>query len=479
MLKRILLLLPLLALHAMSADAARDSARPNIVLYVIDTLRADHVSALGYGRETTPHIDRWSKQGALFTHAWSTSPWTKPSMVSVFTSLHVPTHRAAQHGQGIPDTVATLVTLLEDAGYNTYGATDNPFTGKDSNLHRGYDLFMERTRVQDEYPGMASSAAINTIAFEWLKRKTRPPFFLYLHTMDPHMPYEPPPPHHRQWADPAEDAEFKQWYGALARVRPFGGGMLARPQDCLSLGIPQDVLTRRMIDRYDGEIAHNDARFNELMVHLKEKGLLDNTIVAILSDHGEAFFEHGWTAHGATVHEEQTRSLFALIAPGRVPEGLRIDSPVSLIDLLPTILGLCELTVPGNVQGRDLAPLIAGEESDREAVYSVKTPFGDHTLDMPELENLSVARIEAEWKTILTLGGPDGEDRIELYNRAGDPRDATNAAARHPDVAEEQASRIREWLRKQEAAAETIAAPGRRKPDKALTEQMRKLGYVR
>src|SRR5579884_1767287 len=150
------------------------------------------------------------------------------------------------------------------------------------------------------------SAALNRLLLPWLEKHHDAPFFLYAHSTDPHAPYDPPAPYNALFANPAQNAAFQRNYMGLHTNNSYGGGAVVNPELVRRDGIDPNTFIREAIDRYDGEIAHNDHQLQLLFAELKRLGVLANTIVIILSDHGEEFFDHGWTAHGHTVYQELT-----------------------------------------------------------------------------------------------------------------------------------------------------------------------------
>ena len=189
-------------------------SRPNILIYVVCTLRPDHMSLYGYGRDTTPFLKKLGASAVVFDAAHAQAPWTKPSVASLMTSLHAPAHGLVNDADTIPKGAATLAEQLRAAGYVTASIVANPFAGRTSGLDRGFDYMMEYPVVQrnrtDAVDRGTDSAAINRSILPWIERHRDEPFFLYVQSTDPHAPYRPPADEEARFANAAETAAFNQ-----------------------------------------------------------------------------------------------------------------------------------------------------------------------------------------------------------------------------------------------------------------------------
>ncbi|MGD0578997.1 MAG: sulfatase, partial [Bryobacteraceae bacterium] len=282
--------------------------RPNVLLYVVCTLRPDHTSLYGYSRETTPFLKQLGASSVVFDDAVAQASWTKASVPSILTSLQAYTHGLVDEADTIPRGAITLAEQLRAAGYVTASIVANPFAGRASGLDRGFDYVMEYPVVQrqrtDAVDRGTDSAAINRAILPWLELHRDEPLFLFVLSTDPHAPYRPPAEFEKQFTNPAETEQFNKDYAKLRDIRAYGGGATVTRAEIRAQGIDPEAFTRRAVERYDGEIAHNDHSIGLLLGKYKELGLLDNTLVVFASDHGEEFWEHGLGAHGHSLYAE-------------------------------------------------------------------------------------------------------------------------------------------------------------------------------
>ena len=379
--------------------------RPNVLIYMIDTLRADHSSAYGYARDTTPYLKKLGSQGFVFEDCQVQAPWTKPSVASLLTSLYSFTHGIINDYDTIPKGAATLAEQLRAAGYVTAGIVANPFAGRISGLQRGFDYLSEWAVIQrnrnDKEDRGTDSAAINKIAFPWLEQHRDEPFFLYAHTTDPHAPYRPPAGFEEKFANPADTPEFDRDYKKLRAQGQYGGGTVISPAGCKRSGVNPDRFIHRAIDRYDGEILHNDWSLEQLIGKLKQLGILDNTLIVVVSDHGEEFWEHGWTAHGQSLYQELTHGVFVMWNPKLIPTPRRITDPVQLIDVMPTILDLVGIKIPDLVEGQSLAAFAKGQPFQRRGPVMTSRYASPHAHGfVPENGTNTVALLDGNWKLL-------------------------------------------------------------------------------
>jgi arylsulfatase A-like enzyme len=298
--------------------------RPNVVLYVIDCLRADHVGAYGYARRTTPRLDALAREGVLFEDVTACAAWTKPSTACLFTSRPATEHGAQTVDDRLDEAHVTLAEAFGAAGYSTAAFVDNPFVSSRSfGLAQGFDRVAQVARA-------ARGANINDLEAEavhltrradgWLRRHSDERFFAYVHSLDLHAAY---------------------------RWRPGFSGRFARRE------------TATELDLYDGELAANDAQLGALADLLRGRGLLGRTVLAVTADHGEEFGEHGTTRHGASLFQTLLRVPLVVLAPGG-PRGLRVPAPVGNVDVAPTLLDLSGVPRPPAFSGLSLRPLMSG-----------------------------------------------------------------------------------------------------------------------
>jgi len=460
--------------------------RPNVLVYMIDTLRADHASLYGYGRDTTPFLKKLGAAGVVFDDCQAQATWTKPSTASLMTSLYSYTHGIFHDYDTIPKGAITLAEQLRKAGYVTAEITASPWAGKITGLQRGFDYDMEFPVVQrrrtDATDRGTDSEALNKVLFSWLDQHRDEPFFLYAHATDPHAPYRPPLGFEEKFANPAETAEFNRDYARLRDKGQYGGGTVVSRDGCERNGIDPDKFIRRAIDRYDGEILHNDKSLELLVGKLKQLGILENTLVVVVSDHGEEFWEHGWTAHGQSLYQELAHSVFLMWNPKLLPTPRRVTEPVQLIDVMPTILDLLELKIPDVVQGQSLLPLAKGRPFRRHnPVMSSRLANAQAKPDGPVPENRinTFAVIEPNWKLIYREKGREvGLNRVELYDRRADRGEAKNLASGHPDEVERMMTELGKWLDAQKQIRVVLGKGERSTLDERTLDQLRSLGYI-
>ena len=352
-----LLLTALLAcLLAATVSCSKGNGR-NVIVFMVDTLRADHLGYHGYERATSPNLDRFAARAAAFRANFSQSSRTGPSVASLFTGLHVRSHGVLNpldqwDGKGVLDEPhLTLAEILSGAGYTCRAIVANPNVYQQFGFGQGFDQY----RHVDLF---TAAADINNLSSQWIDELTKgeSPFFLYFHYMEPHSPYTAPPPSNRLFAD-------KSYSGPITGQHRQIDGILAG-----ALRV-NDGDKAHLTALYDQEIASWDLSFGRFMRFLESRGVLDNTVVVVVADHGEEFFDHGAVLHGYTLYNEQLHVPLVIAAPG-MENGCTIETITRNIDVLPTVLDLVELGVPDGVQGESLVPLMDAEPGEDRFVYS-------------------------------------------------------------------------------------------------------------
>jgi len=380
---------------------------PNIVVYLIDTLRPDHLGCYGYGRKVSPSIDQFARESILFEQVQAQSSWTKTAVASLFTSLLPPQHGAFDFGDRLPAKLTTLAEQLHSHGYRTQGWTANVYVSDTFGFEQGFDHY--------ECLGGASSHQLHQKVVDWLNRSSQKdsPFFLYIHSMDPHAPYDPPPAF-RSVPGVIQDHELRD-IPHEARQRPANEAWKKR----LNLA--------RVL--YDDEIRSNDHAFGLLIQELKARKLYDNTLVVLLSDHGEEFLEHGYMGHINSLYQELLSVPWLLKLPGGEGAGTRVGELWQQIDLAPTLLQQAGVPIPEAMQGLAYSLSASSGAADRPA-YSYVTAGQDalkfQQSDRPwSLESRSVrlgSWVYAETRSC--LGG-----RLapwEMYDLQQDPQEREN-----------------------------------------------------
>lgn len=402
--------------------------RPNVLLIGIETLRADHVGCLGYERETTPALDQLAQGGILCTRTLSTSGWTLPTVISVMTSLHPDVHRTYRHEHRLSQEVTTLAEVLKANGYTTAGFVSNPVIDGRCGLSRGFDLYDDFTVSLDSgldifarHEGGASiqhlactSELVTRAATKWLERDPDEPFFMFTFYFDPHYDYIPPVPF-----DTAFDPNYQ---GDID-----GRGVNNEPRRSQR---PPDRDLRHLLALYDGEIRYTDGCIAELLRAFAASDVLKNTIVVVFGDHGDEFYEHGKTAHDRTLYDEIIRVPLIFRWPGRLPADRRIDTVVSQIDIMPTLLDYLGVSYDGPVQGTSLRPLIEG------------TAKRLHDTVWAELNTWIHIQAVADERHKLIRNEKD--DTWELYDILADPREQINLYEQ-PSAHEARLAMMAQW----------------------------------
>ena len=458
--------------------------RPNILIYTIDTLRADHSSLYGYARNTTPFLKKLGASGVVFDDCQAQATWTKSSIASLMTSLYSFTHGIRSDADTIPSGASTLAEQLRAAGYVTASIVSSPFVGRATGLERGFDYLLEYPVISRQINARTDrgtdSAALNRVVFPWLDQHHDEPFFLYAHATDPHAPYEPPPPFEAMFANPGDTAAFNREYSSFRTNHEYGGGVVISPEFCRKAGMDPDSFIRQAVDRYDGEIAHNDHSLELLVATLKQLGILQNTLIIVVSDHGEEFWDHGWTAHGHTVYQELTHTLFLMWNPALFPTPRRVSEPVQLIDVMPTVLDLLGLKIPPVVEGQSLAALTRGHAFTRRGLV-VASRFAAVRKEglVPENTVDDFAIIDAHWKFIYrNKAAHSGLKKVELYDRFADRSERHDISAQHPHEVEERVAVLAHWIEAQNKLRSIIGHAGQSPLDQQTMERLRSLGYL-
>lgn len=404
---------------------------PNVLFILIDTWRADHTGFLGYEREVSPALDRLAREGVVFEKAMAQSSWTKPSVATLLTGLLPSRHHAVS--QAIAETpvrafrlnprLTTFVELLHGKGWQTAMWSDNPNitppVGFDQGAERFRDYFHEPCHAEHcgELPEILGDVE------QWFaeERDTERPFCLYVHVMDAHYPFEPPPETRGRFDAQPSDLQLS---GPVVHDYMTG----KRSEANLT-----PARLQSLVDRYDEELLAIDRHLGSFLEEVRRK--YPNTVIVLSGDHGEEFYEHGNLGHSHALWQELVHVPLVLWAPGLEPA--RIPSQVRLMDVTPTILELVGLggALPG-LQGESLLPVVAGlETADRLAPMEV----GGDQKPCWQWRGLSdgrtkMLRREADLPTlhpIPALGDDDAHPRPRwhLYDLAPDPGEHTNLAA--------------------------------------------------
>ncbi|NLP04724.1 sulfatase [Candidatus Fermentibacteria bacterium] len=347
---RILACAACLAAVLSAVSCRRGPDGPNVVLIILDTVRADHLSCYGYRRATTPFIDSLAGAGTLFLRCQSQSSWTLPAAASILTGLSPREHGAGFRGgafYGVDPAIEYMPAAFHSAGYATAAFVNVVFLSEDFGFHRGFDHFDCRG-----FAGAGSDrrAAETTEAFlAWLDTSPGVPFFALVHFYDAHMKYEPPPPWDSMFTDSSYEGEYDSGWGGVQRLVAVNAGEEVIPPEGLE----------NLIGLYDGEIAFTDAAVGVLLEGLRSRGLSSNTVVVVVADHGEEFMEHGFIEHGNNLFQTSVHVPLVISGPG-FDKGVECDAPCSQMDIFPTLASVCGLETSGGLPGGDLRSAAGG-----------------------------------------------------------------------------------------------------------------------
>ena len=463
------------AISSCAEDDAQEGEPPNIVLISVDTLRPDHLGAYGYAKNTSPRIDELAAAGAIFENAVSSSSWTLPAHAALFTGLSDSVHGCDDSDRRLDESHLTLAERFGELGYRTVGFFAGPFLHPTFGLAQGFERYIDCSSYADQSKQVALDAGNLDIAEivdashrdvtnpkvaaqvkQWLaNHKTddkNTPFFMFIHLWDVHFDFVPPPPY---------DTMFDPDYRGSLTGEDFFRNPAVNPR-------MSRVDLDHILALYDGEIAWTDHHIGKILDDLAASGAMDNTIVALVSDHGEEFFEHAGKGHRFTLYDEVIRIPMILFYPAKIPAGTRVETATSIIDIFPTLLDLAGFEASSQPMGRSLVPLFDGEPDlgTRLAISQLNTLGRNITtfrgVDKKLLQDNTTGRA---WTYDL---------RIDHRERLGNPMGGPIADWERELIAE--TKRLRGWLRerKQALSAPTVAP----ELSDRLVEQLKLLGYL-
>jgi arylsulfatase A-like enzyme len=393
----------LLAGVAVACGGAAQEKPENVLLISVDTLRSDMLGCYGYPRESSPALDRIAAEGTLFENAFTTAPWTLPAHASLLTGSYPARHGAIAETNAIADGVETLAERLVRSGFRTAAFVNSFYVSPRYGFARGFQEFQYVPETSSpEGDGMVGRA------LAWLAAEPRRRFFLFLHDYQVHSDYRSLPAFEQLFTS----AYSGPFTGATAELLATRAGELVATQ--------RDV--EHLRDLYAAGIRQQDAEIALLRAFLERTGLWERTLVVITSDHGEEFLEHGGVLHGRTQYDEVLRIPLILRGPG-VPRGLRIARPVSIVDVLPSVLALLGEPPEAEIDGADLFASDAPAAATAERIL-----FGeaDHNNREPDITRSARG---ARFKLILDrLSGEHA-----LYDLGIDPRERQDVKAANPD----------------------------------------------
>jgi arylsulfatase A-like enzyme len=453
--------LVVLVLAVIAAVLTRPTSTPNIVVIVVDTLRADRLGVYGHDRPTSPHSDALAARGMVFDRAYAASSWTLPSVASYLTGLQPPEHGVLDWTGRLADDAPYLPAALQDAGYTTVGIVGNANVNADSGFARGFDLFLEaRTEPKAAKTGLPlypSAQDLTDLALDALDRIRDGRFFLYVHYMDPHAPYLLPPGAEDRFADPDYDGFLVT---ELDDVRPVMGPRYMRAYPYFwSKFQDTDADRERIRALYDSKVAYADAQIGRLLDRID--ALDGDTLVVFTSDHGEGLFEHGIREHEDEPYEHQLRVPLIFAGPGVEPG--RIDAPAELVDLPLALAAFANADDRfANTHGNGVLPAaLAGEPAPESPSVLSHVRIADRDL---------VAWAIQRGDRKLILAG----ERSQVFDLARDPGEKTDLSGQDPEADRALGALLQGRIQELTLAASTGTGP----VDEALLEQLRALGYI-
>lgn len=497
------------------AEESLEPPRPNVLLVTIETLRADHVGAYGYPRNTTPNLDRLAAQGARFEDTVAQAPFTLPSIASLMTGRTPPRHGVRNHPATLSPDLETVAERFRAAGYQTAAMTRHTWLRPKSGLDQGFDEYHN-----NKFSAGLDARSLSLAAVDWLEaRDPERPFFLWLHFLDPHLPYTPSYPYAVLYRkEHAAEPRVKHLRSMLAVERD---GYQATPYADIPGGPHYDLVfpyyadnealldlafwrrsrgsiffggarydaedVSELRDLYDGAIAYTDDNLGRIMSALEELGIDASTIVAVTGDHGEAFGEHGLHfTHDFTLYDEVLRVPLVLRHPEAIRPGNAVRQQVRLMDLAPTLLELAGVD-PGTLAEADavsLVPLVTGRTLPFLNAFAESAP---RRPMFPEHERIYYDGVRGKWRMLRTdrwklikVPHPDG-DRHELYDLVSDPGETHDLFDELPGEAAKLLPVLEAWMRTDPArdhdkgADEEAELEGL---DPAAEQQLRTLGYI-
>jgi arylsulfatase A-like enzyme len=442
----------------------REPPLRNVLLISIDSLRADRLGCYGHDRDTSPTLDRLAAEGVRFANAQTPSSWTLPAHATLLSGAAQARHGATTADGSVAADVPLLAEMLRERGVHTAGFYSGPFLHPAFGFDRGFDAYVacqepetaaqpSAERALDRSHQDTTNPLVEAAVRRWAESPPATPFFAFVHLWDVHYDYIPP-------------ARYVEMFDPEYRGRIDG-------RDIIEAGFPLDIAPRdlaHLLARYDGEIRWTDDTIATMLRVLETAGLLDDTLVVVTADHGDEFLEHGDKGHQKTLYEEVTRVPLIFWAARGLPAGRVVETPVTLADVVPTVLDVLGMTPPPGLAGRSLVPLWRGE-----------------TTQHPPVTGL----------LFLTYGGGgalvqatirDGQRKVRFlpnrrqwheYALDRDPSEQTPLAVTRTDLQADLTSRMTEASR---TLVRQLAANAAQRTTPAVpahvTEHLRALGYV-
>jgi arylsulfatase A-like enzyme len=457
------------------------SSRPNVVLIVMDTVRADHLSVYGYDRDTTPNLKALAAHSVAYSNAISASDITLTSHASIFTGMYASWHSAycqppeAAFGRKLADKYPTVAELLKKSGYETVGVAANLYLRADFGLERGFDQFhiprpvpllpdesrwllrhpvrrwLSYTADTTQFDRLYTMGEqIDDELFRVMDNRAHPdaPFFVFLNYMDAHFPYVPPAPYGSRYP---------------GRRPHMTEDDLGKEQFAISNGRPQPAYAEHCVSQYDGGIAYEDAQIGRVVAWLKSHNAYDNTMIVVTSDHGEGFGEHHRVTHANGPYQSLLHTVLIVKYPKSALRGAE-PAFTSLTDVAPTVLSVANVAVPSTMQGRNLADSSA---APRE-IYSETFPCP--VIQPAECKFGCATTSVFKWPYKFIQSNEHG-GKLELFDLSRDPAENRNLVIREQEQATGLRAELDRWNR-------PVHAKETKKLDSDKEKGLRDLGYA-
>lgn len=397
---------------------------PILVIYLIDTVAAEHVGFQGYSRTTMPRLAEMAAGDVWFSRMFSNSSRTIESIPDLMLSMPTERHGVHHNSTSAPQGLVTIADALRAAGLATVSFCTNVNAGPRQGMDQGFDTFVDK--ISSHLDNVDRTIPLEEV-MTWISHNRDRPMFLYIHTAEPHSPYTP--------LEGFRDRFDPDYTGKYTGV----GFHDARN--------PRDLAHLRAL--YDEEIVYADARFGLFLDALQKEGLLDKTHFFVTTDHGEEFLQHNDWEHGRNLHNEQTRILLVAFGPTFSNRG-KVDTPAQLYDLMPTVLDMFDLPAPYPLSGQSLLPILQSNANEGNTLVSRDIYASNHNFRI-EYNLIEYSVIEnCRWKllfgaagTPMYRGGPDS--RFMLFDLAADPRERKNLMHSRQDITRRLAEKLVRW----------------------------------
>ncbi len=402
--------------------------KPNVILFTLDTTRADHLACYGYSNVKTPHLDSLAQRGVLFEQAATASPLTLPAHCSILTGMYPTYHGVRINGNtALSEEQTTVAEILSDQGYRC-GAFIGAFVLDGRwGLKQGFEDYDDQFDLK-KYKHLDLGAVqrpgneVMDSALDWLEKHKSSPFFAWIHLYDPHTPYAPPEPY-------------------LSEYRPRG-----------------------LVGLYDGEIAFMDEQIGRCLGWLEQNGLDKSTILILVGDHGEGLGSHGEGTHGYFIYDYAVHVPFIIVTPFEGLRGVRVASQVRTVDIFPTLMETAAVSTAAETQGHSLLPMMFHP--------------GKRKNDFAYAESMS-PNLQFGWSSLHSLRTTQYKyidaPKAELYDLTQDPDEQTNLLPEHPEIVRNLKAELDRLMTETSRGAPTPQAANL---DKETMERLSALGYI-